>query len=137
MSDKYDWVETCKWCGQRYQTYVAMKAKTSDYTTFCSPRCEYSAISSGSSTPSSSSSGGCFIATAAYSTSEHPDLDTFRAFRDKHLLTNPAGKAAVQAYYKLSPTFADYIADHPKLQQFSRKHLESLAEYMRDKEIEG
>jgi hypothetical protein len=52
---------------------------------------------------------GCFIATAAYGTDMEPDVVRLRHFRDDYLLTNPAGRAFVNAYYKMSPPIADYI----------------------------
>ncbi|RCV63531.1 CASH domain-dontaining protein [Methanophagales archaeon] len=51
----------------------------------------------------------CFIATAAYGTPLHEDIDVLRDFRDKYLLHNPAGRAVVNIYYSLSPPLADLI----------------------------
>ncbi|MFB2918106.1 MULTISPECIES: CFI-box-CTERM domain-containing protein [Aerosakkonema] len=78
-----------------------------------------------------SSSSSCFIATAAYSTSTHPDLDTFREFRDRKLLSNRFGKQLVIFYYKVSPTIATYISNKPALKVFIRHYLEHLARRMR------
>ncbi len=52
---------------------------------------------------------GCFIATAVYEDYNHPQVMKLREFRDKHLLTNEAGKKFVNVYYKYSPKFADYV----------------------------
>ena len=38
-------------------------------------------------------------------------LTEFR--RDRHLLTNPIGRGIVDAYYKFSPSVADYLRNHP------------------------
>jgi hypothetical protein len=76
-------------------------------------------------------SSGCFIATAAYSTSTHTDLDTFRNFRDEKLLTNPVGKQLVNIYYQISPSIAKYVEKQPAIKSFVRKQLERLAESMR------
>lgn len=124
-------IRTCQWCGRLYDKSISDSAGTDSYITFCCPRCENEAISSGSYEPSSKS-GGCFIATAAYSTSIHPDLDTFRQFRDRKLLTNPMGKIAVSLYYKISPTLANFIAQQPTLQKFVKARLENLAKSMRN-----
>lgn len=64
--------------------------------------------------------GGCFIATAAYGTSSAGDVRRLRAFRDRHLLTNPTGRAFVAVYYRLSPPFADAIRPHPLLRKLVR-----------------
>lgn len=79
----------------------------------------------------SSSSSSCFIATAAYSTSIHPDIDTFRIFRDEKLLTNHIGKQLVNLYYQISPRIAKYVEKQPAIKNFLRHQLEHLAEWMR------
>ena len=56
--------------------------------------------------------GGCFIATAAYGTPLHDDLNILRAFRDAHLLTHFAGAGFVDGYYRLSPALAAILARH-------------------------
>lgn len=84
---------------------------------------------------SSSSSGGCFIATAAYSTFTHPDLDTFRNFRDEKLLTHSVGKRLVSLYYQISPTIAQYVEKLPILKNFLRLQLGRLAQWMRDRGV--
>lgn len=56
--------------------------------------------------------GGCFIATAAYGSSLHPDVMTLRHFRDNYLVTNAPGRAFVTAYYRISPPIAAFIAKH-------------------------
>lgn len=77
----------------------------------------------------------CFIATAAYSTSTHPDLDIFRNFRDEKLLTNFVGKQLVNLYYQISPSIAQYMEKQPKIKIFVRQQLERLAQWMRSKKI--
>lgn len=51
----------------------------------------------------------CFIATAAYGTNMEEDVLTLREFRDQYLLSSPAGKELVNAYYEISPPIADGI----------------------------
>ena len=80
-------------------------------------------------------SGGCFIATAAYMTSTHPDLDTFRAFRDKRLLSNSFGKLLVHIYYRTSPALASYINSRQTLRDLTKRQLKRLAQWMREKNI--
>jgi hypothetical protein len=45
----------------------------------------------------------CFIATAAYGTPLHEDIDVLRDFRDEYLMPNLAGRAFVNIYYSSSP----------------------------------
>ena len=80
---------------------------------------------------------GCFIATAAYSTSTHPDLDTFRNFRDEKLLTNPVGKQLVNLYYQISPSIAQYLEKQPTIKSFVKHRLERLAQWMRNQRVKN
>jgi hypothetical protein len=57
----------------------------------------------------------CFIATAVYGNTCHPDVQALRRFRDKYLMTNPAGRAFVGLYYRYSPPLAGFIASHETL----------------------
>lgn len=81
------------------------------------------------------SSGGCFIATAAYSTTIHPDLDTFRQFRDRTLLTNSLGRVLVSVYYQIGPQLAQYVNRSLSVKKIVRFFLEKLASFMRSRQI--
>jgi hypothetical protein len=65
----------------------------------------------------------CFIATAAYGTETAPELDILRDFRDQVLLENAAGSRFVQAYYKLSPPVANFIAENGLVRAIVREVL--------------
>jgi len=67
--------------------------------------------------------GGCFIATAAFGSPMASHVMILRQFRDKILLPNKIGRAAVVFYYKYSPPLADYIAVHDNLRRFVRWSL--------------
>jgi hypothetical protein len=82
-----------------------------------------------------SNGGGCFIATAAYSTSIHPDIDTFRKFRDRYLLSNSLGRLFVSVYYQVSPRIAQYVIHSLYAKKILRFLLEKLASFMRSRQI--
>ena len=63
----------------------------------------------------------CFLATAAYGTPASEKVDLLRQFRDELLLKNPAGRAFVAVYYKLSPPIAQFISQHPTLRAVVRE----------------
>jgi len=65
----------------------------------------------------------CFIATAAYGTPLHEDIDVLRDFRDQYLKTNPAGRAFVKIYYTTSPSVADVIREHEGMRTAVRDGL--------------
>ena len=65
----------------------------------------------------------CFIATAAYGTPRHNDLDILRSFRDRFLMSHAPGRILVQAYYKLSPPVAAWITTRPAAKEAVRTVL--------------
>ncbi|MBL7117601.1 MAG: hypothetical protein ISS94_02295 [Candidatus Syntrophoarchaeum sp.] len=65
----------------------------------------------------------CFIATAAYGTPLHEDIDVLRDFRDQYLMTNPVGRTFVNVYYSTSPRIADVIRENEGLRTVIREGL--------------
>ncbi|MEE9564863.1 MAG: CFI-box-CTERM domain-containing protein [Candidatus Hydrothermarchaeaceae archaeon] len=82
-----------------------------------------SSSSGDTGTGNSGGGGGCFIATACYGTSMAEEVRTLCAFRDKYLLTNPAGLALIKLYYRYSPVVADFIRDKEHLMAVVRECL--------------
>jgi CSLREA domain-containing protein len=67
--------------------------------------------------------GGCFIATAAYGSYLHPQVQALRQFRDRVLMTNAIGRAFVSFYYRHSPPAARAIEQDPALKLAARAAL--------------
>ena len=65
----------------------------------------------------------CFIATAAYGTPLHEDIDVLRDFRDEYLMTSPIGRIFVKTYYTASPPIADVIRENEGLRTIVRGGL--------------
>jgi len=64
--------------------------------------------------------GFCFIATAAYGTETAAELNILRDFRDQVLLKSTLGSRFVDAYYRVSPPIADFIAKNDFLRAVVR-----------------
>lgn len=64
--------------------------------------------------------GGCFIATAAYGTPMANEIASLRDWRDARLLTGALGAAITDAYYRVSPPAAEFIATRPALRSAVR-----------------
>ncbi len=80
-------------------------------------------------------SGGCFIATAVYSDYFHPDIDTFREFRDNVLMKSFLGCLLVKVYYNIGPKAARYVSSRLYIKKIVRLFLEHLADTIRDRRI--
>jgi parallel beta-helix repeat protein len=65
----------------------------------------------------------CFIATAAYGTPLHEDINVLRDFRDEYLMTNPAGRSFVKVYYTTSPPIANVISEYEELRTIVREGM--------------
>ena len=66
----------------------------------------------GEASGSGGSGGGCFIATAVFSSYGHPHVKALRDVRDRYLLTNVPGRWFVSMYYSHGPSWADFLNAH-------------------------
>jgi hypothetical protein len=64
----------------------------------------------------------CFLATAAFG-EDAPELDAFRAFRDRRLMVSRSGRWLVRLYYRVSPPLASVVARRPRLRRAVRAVL--------------
>ncbi|MBX7100761.1 MAG: hypothetical protein K1X89_23815 [Myxococcaceae bacterium] len=66
--------------------------------------------------------GPCFLATAVFGEGA-PQLEAFRAFRDRRLLPSAPGRLLVRGYYALGPTLARVVLASPHLTKALRGTL--------------
>jgi len=78
---------------------------------------------SSASAETSGGGGGCFIATAAYGSPIAPEVERFRAVRDRYLLSFAMGRQFVAVYYRVSPPLAVWISHSPLLRSLTRVAL--------------
>ena len=67
-----------------------------------------------------SGGGGCFIATAAYGSPMAEQVKLLEYFRDRYLQRSRLGRAAVRAYYTVSPKLAALIRTSPLRRRVAR-----------------
>lgn len=87
-------------------------------------RSQLSQVTTGSGrSSSSSSSGGCYIATMAYGSYEHPQVFELRKFRDDFLAKTIAGRMFIQTYYFISPKLVELLKNQKSVNTLIRKAL--------------
>jgi hypothetical protein len=64
--------------------------------------------------------GGCFIARAAYGSSEEPHVKVLRDFRDRYMMSYAAGRAVVDIYYRHAPGLAEFVERHDTVKTIVR-----------------
>jgi len=69
----------------------------------------------------------CFIATAAYGTPMAREIRALRRARDRHLLTDPLGRALVRVYYAYGERLAALLRASPTLRALARDALAPIA----------
>jgi len=74
------------------------------------------------------SESSCFIATAVYGDPSHPNVMTFRKWRDTHLKNNIIGSIFIFTYYKVGPYLAGTICKSPRVLKLMRKFLDSVSQ---------
>jgi hypothetical protein len=60
-------------------------------------------------------SSSCFVATACYGDPWHPDVCTFREWRDQVLARTSVGRFAIRCYHACSPILARRLEKRPRL----------------------
>lgn len=76
-------------------------------------------------------SNGCFVATAALGSANHPTVKVLRLWRDEYLLTRAWGRLFVDFYYKISPDLSKSIEKRPLAKRAVRSILSILIIFIR------
>lgn len=74
------------------------------------------------------SSGGCYIATAAYGSYDAPEVMVLRKFRDERLQVTRFGRVFVALYYGISPALARQLPKYRKTNAWVKRRLDSLVD---------
>ncbi len=69
------------------------------------------------------SGGGCYIATMAYGSYDHPQVLILRQFRDDILDKSQIGKRCIKIYYRYSPILVEKLKDKKSINTIIRKTL--------------
>lgn len=77
------------------------------------------------------SGGGCFVATAAYGTRNHPDVIMLREFRDNVLVKSWLGRRFVKTYWVVGPVMARLIRSDGASGRVSRTLLRPFINILR------
>lgn len=75
---------------------------------------------------SSSSSGGCYIATMAYGDYDHPQVLVLRRFRDDFLSKTVIGRSFIKFYYRYSPILVEKLENKQSINLIIRKGLDQF-----------
>ena len=98
-----------------------------------SPKPLYSSSSKISQSSSSrpQKSEGCYIATMAYGSYDHPQVLVLRKYRDDVLLESRGGRLFVKLYYWLSPKAVSIFRGHDGINMLIRNCLDAFIERIR------
>lgn len=85
----------------------------------------------------SSSSGGCYVATSVYGSYDCPEVWTLRRFRDYILDTTWYGRLFIKTYYAISPTLVKWFGHTEWFKRMWKAPLDRMVNSLRKKGIES
>lgn len=85
---------------------------------------------------SSSTGGGCYVATAVYGSYDCPEVWVLRRFRDILLMKTWYGRVFVKAYYRFSPFLVNKFGNMPCFQHFWKCKLDRLISFLKTRGFE-
>ena len=87
--------------------------------------------------PSSSSTGGCYIATSVYGSYNCPEVWTLRRFRDNTLAETWYGRAFIHTYYSVSPTIVKWFGHTHLFKILCKEPLDKLVHKLQSEGVES
>ena len=85
----------------------------------------------------SSSSSGCYVATAVYGSYDCPQVWTLRRYRDYTLAETWYGRAFIHTYYAISPTIVKLFGDTKWFKNMWRGKLDRMVERLNESGVEN
>ncbi len=85
------------------------------------------------SSSDTSSSSGCYVATAVYGSYDCPEVWTLRRFRDYTLDETWYGRAFIKTYYFISPTLVKWFGKTNWFKSIWKKPLDKMVNRLKDK----
>ena len=79
----------------------------------------------------SNSKGGCYIATMAYGSYEHPQVLELRKFRDEVLASSLLGRLFIKIYYFISPKLVHLLKEKQGINRFIRYALDNFVKALK------
>lgn len=95
----------------------------------------YESAHAPSSSGTSSSSGGCYVATAVYGSYDCPQVWTLRRFRDRTLAGTWYGRLFIRIYYAVSPVLVRWFGDCGWFRSLWRGPLDRLVRHLQSQGI--
>jgi hypothetical protein len=94
-------------------------------------------ISAQNSNNTSSSGGGCYVATCVYGSYDCPQVWTLRRFRDDTLASTWYGRLFIRTYYAISPTLVKMFGNTKWFKKICKGRLDHLVQKLQDKGVES
>lgn len=83
----------------------------------------------------SSSGGGCYVATAVYGSYDCPQVWTLRRFRDYELAKTWYGRAFIRTYYAISPTIVKWFGNTTWFKKMWKGTLDRMVSSLNNKGV--
>lgn len=87
-------------------------------------------------TPTTSGSGCCYVATAVYGSYDCPEVWTLRRFRDDTLARTWYGRAFIHLYYAVSPTLVKWFGKTKWFKNLWKPTLDKMVRKLNNKGVE-